>query len=57
MSSQTNEDGISEEAQTDEINLKNRWTQHPPALFHPNNTMAHPMVKETTCFWDRKSIL
>ncbi|XP_052127244.1 cytoplasmic dynein 2 intermediate chain 1 isoform X3 [Frankliniella occidentalis] len=44
VSSQTNEDGMTEEVQTEEIAVKNKWTQHPPALICPDQSLNHPLI-------------
>ncbi|XP_034252529.1 WD repeat-containing protein 60 [Thrips palmi] len=44
VSCQTNEDGMTEEVQTDEIVSINKWTQHPPSLYQPDDSIAHPLL-------------
>ena len=42
VSVQTNEDNLSEEIQTDEIVLKNRWTQCPPNIGLSKDVLPSP---------------
>ncbi|KAK3930958.1 Cytoplasmic dynein 2 intermediate chain 1 [Frankliniella fusca] len=44
VSCQTNEDGMTEEVQTEEIPVKNKWTQHPPALICPDPSLGQPLI-------------
>jgi hypothetical protein len=45
---QTNEDNLSEEVQTDEINYKNKWTQKPVSFRTRNGVKSS--VDEITIF-------